>query len=363
MALQFIDGFDYYTNLYYNWHYNTDGRYIAIASGIGRSLNSYGPVGSLAVGGSTTNLWLQRYITTANTTIIGFAIKFTYLTYATSFQILQLGNSGVGTGFTNKLALGWNIITNGLDVYDPSAPSATRWAMLAPLSSITTNNWYYIEWKNTSGVVDIYVNEKPYWSLISNTKTFYTGSINAIGFGTDISLLNNNYYIDDLYIMDDVRSGIPPVNYGPIGNSKITTILPASNGSLHAWTPFSGTNYNQINSVPDDGGTTYVSATTVGTSDNYNYTQVTSIPACVYGIKINTIGRKSPGIVRQIKPTMLDGAVSSAITTANITLPESYGNQSAIFQARPSDGKTFVGLGPLALATINAAKYGFILTT
>ena len=351
MALQFIDGFDYYTNLYYNWNYSNGGASIAITTTDYYTINPVGPIGSLAIGGSTANIWLQRYITTATTTIIGFAIKFKNLSYQ-SFQILQLGNSGIGPGFTNVLALGWNNTTAGLDIYDPIATPTPSWTGFAPLFPITINKWYYIEWHNANGTQLLYMNEKLYWAT---TKTFSPGSINAVGFGTSISLANSNYYIDDLYIMD----GTTNINNGPIGNSKVTTILPASNSNIHAWTPLSGINYAQINSVPDNSAT-YVYTSTTGTNDIYNYPSLTSIPAYIYGVKVNTIGRKSIGTLRQIKSTMLENAVTSGIAT---TLSESYGNSSVIFQARPSTGQTFVSMGPQALAIINATQYGFTLTT
>jgi hypothetical protein len=78
---------------------------------------------------------------------------------------------------------------------------------------------------------------------------------------------------DDVYMLDTTTAP----NNTFLGALKFYAIAPTANASV-AFTPLTGTNWSEVNEVPPDGDTSYVSSGNVGDQDQYVY-PLTGVPA------------------------------------------------------------------------------------
>lgn len=75
-----------------------------------------------------------------------------------------------------------------------------------------------------------------------------------------------NCFHDDFYILD--CSTAPNTTF--LGALKLYALPPTANASV-AWTPLAGSNWSEVNEVPPDGDTSYVSSPNIGDVDQYVY--------------------------------------------------------------------------------------------
>src|SRR5262249_10906170 len=129
------------------------------------------------------------------------------------------------------------------------------------------NFWYYLEIGATvatsGGTATVRVDGKTVISFTGNTKTAGTlHSTDAVSWGFWSPSLTT-YSADDLYVCD--ATGTTNNNF--LGDVRIQSLLPNGAGASTQFTPTgSGTNYLNVNDVPDV-ATTYNSSSTVGDRD------------------------------------------------------------------------------------------------
>lgn len=74
-------------------------------------------------------------------------------------------------------------------------------------------------------------------------------------------------YHDDVYVLDCTVAQ----NNTYLGACRIYAAVPFENSAPLDWTPLAGTNFSEVDEIPPDGDTSYVSSGTVGQIDQYHY--------------------------------------------------------------------------------------------
>lgn len=206
-------------------------------------------------------------------------------------------------------------------------------------NKLLMDNWYYIELKSTfasSGAFEVHVtlgNEESVWIAgTGNTNNNSTGIANKV---IVQSLCNS--IVDDYYILD----GLGPYNNNFLGDSRILSLLPASDGTYHQWTPSSGsTHYSLIDEVPPS-TLDYVMATS-GSSlvDTYFLTTQDStlreahfIQQCLYASSDSSSGSLAPTYY-SLGSLYYNPAITLAITPAYYY---------SIWERRPNTGTAWTG--------------------
>jgi hypothetical protein len=81
---------------------------------------------------------------------------------------------------------------------------------------------------------------------------------------------------DDVFVLDCT---VAPNNSFPGGFPRIYAAAPFADGAPIQWTPLGGgTHFSEVDEIPPDGDTSYVSSATVGQRDQYQY-NATGVPA------------------------------------------------------------------------------------
>lgn len=163
---------------------------------------------------------------------------------------------------------------------------------------------------------------------------------------------------DDLYILDDVDSGVTGApNDDYLGDVRVVARFPSGNGAssdLLGSDADSTDNYLLVDEVAPDGDTTYVESSTIGDKDTYAYTNLTQTTGSVYGVQINAYARKTDAGTREIVTVARDaGATEEDGPTKS--LGSAYEYHSDIREANP-DGNQWT------ISDVNGSEYGVKVT-
>ena len=340
MTLQLIEGFD---------HYNSSslaGRKSWVtgspwASGGGRlgggCLNAN--IGSNSPGPATIGNKLLP--STYTTLIAGFA--FNWINESTDSRIFIFQNSG---SIIASLILRWSdkilLVQNG---------SGTTIA--TGVTPLIQNVWYYIEVKlvinGASGTCEVRLNGVT-GEIASTTGNFGSTACNQINMqigSTTVpgSILQHLY--DDMYVLD--TSGASPRNTW-LGDVRVETSYPTSDGAHTAWIPNSGTtHFNRVNQNPPDDDTTYVSSSNPGDIDTYGMSS-TTLSGTIFGVQTNLYARKDNANARQIAPVIRQ-AGTDYVGTTSAGLSTSYIYYSQIYNQDPTGSDW-------TIASVNADEFG-----
>lgn len=334
MSLEFMDGFDHYQTFSQKWDNNASG-------------NNSNQTPARFGGGSAsfftgTIALSQGQLSAVSTRIIGFA--------------LYINNSGIAAGgIVNFLLAG----TTQCDLRYTSTGQlqVTRNGTVLGTSTfqMLTFVWYYIEISVTingsTGAFDVHVNGT---SVLSASGV---NTANAGGTTTDSLKIGcttgqgQNLNFDDLYILN--TSGA--ANNTFLGDSRIVTQVPNSDGTHTAWTPSSGTNrYSRVNEIPPDGDSSYIFDSTPGDENTFGFPATTiSGTGVVAAVQVNMCARKDDVTTRSIEDLCHSGG--SDFAGANIyALITTYLIYRQIRETDPATGLAWT------LAGVNAAQFGVI---
>jgi hypothetical protein len=127
--------------------------------------------------------------------------------------------------------------------------------------------------------------------IIENVDTMMTFSnfADAVEIGGNSDPYYNRSYFDDFFIIDNTGSS---PNDWP-GDVRCIPLTPISNGSTVGFTPQTGSNYQMINELQQDGDTTFNYSGTPGTLDLFNTQQLTVTPENIYALTVKVVARKS----------------------------------------------------------------------
>ena len=214
------------------------------------------------------------------------------------------------------------------------------------------NVWFYMEihlkvGTGGSGSLEVKINGVP---IITATGVNTQATANATFGGLRLWQEQNSYatgkfYVDDVYMCDTAGS----VNNGYLGNCRVITQFPASNGGTIQFTPHgASSNWQAANNLLMD-DTSYNSAGTAGYEDLYGV-------AALLGSN-NIKGVQIRGVYRQDDSTQVyaKNLVSSSGTLfqgANVGLSQSYAAQYDILETDPHTSAGWTA------AAVNAMQIG-----
>jgi hypothetical protein len=275
--LEFIDGFDHYTNAaMVTRKWDTTSVLVAVGTA-GRFAG-----GAANMGSSSQHLDLTALASVATRTI-GFAFQLTGAsTGNTLVQFLDSGTEQLSVRTTTGLAL---LISRNGTTLATSTPT------------LSTGIWYYLEFKATihptAGAYELRITAggaMTAWlsGSSANTRNTANSTMNGVKLPG-----NQNWLVDDLYILNSSGS----VNNDFLGESRILTSLPnaddtAATGTNLLWTPDSGTpHFSRVNEATPNDDTSYVSSATAGQIDTYKFATVSPTGA-VAGLQTVLTARK-----------------------------------------------------------------------
>jgi hypothetical protein len=266
MAIIFIDSFQHYNALATKWssglgNFNTNPAFI-------RTPNALRTQSLLAIGGSFNNL--PR---------INFTLRFNMTVGVAYYQSNNIGNQIMF--FYNQATAGQlgqiNVLANG------AIQLTSSQGILATSASglIGIGQFYYIEQQSVfqvAGSCSVRVNGQTVLTFNGDMTAAGGSHPGADGFLLPGSAINNCYY-NDLYLLDSSGS----TNNTFLGAVLIYALPTKANETPLNFTPLANTNWQEVNAFPPQGDTAYVSSSTVGAIDQYEY-DISGIPG-VYQIK------------------------------------------------------------------------------
>lgn len=280
----------------------------------------------------------------SNTTVRTKTLPSNYSTIFMGFAF-RLGALSAGTDFAYLRASTTNELRISVDASNHiSIRNSGGTVVASGTTTISANTWYYLEVKcviaGASGSVTVQLNGVS--EITITTGNFGSSNIDNIGF----SGASANYDFDDIYVID--TTGSAPRNTF-LGDVRIATLMPTSDGAHTDWTPSSGSaHFSLVNETTPDDDTTYVSDATVGHIDTYGFADVDA-GATVYGVQVNLYARKDDAATRQIAPVIRQSGSDNVGTT--VTLTSSYVAYQQIYNQDPTSADW-------TAANVNADEFG-----
>ncbi len=298
MTLLFMDGFDT-KDVAAKWALLADGTGVTSFTSSTRFGTGYAFSPDLSSGNAHTYGYVQNF-TAASHVFVGAAIKAVLLSgqiYGPAFHVLA-GDGG--TTFHLFLVAS---STGALQVWRGDGHTSTNdgsyhWipngTMLATTGPGVINaNWHYVELGATlnasTGTAVVKVDGTQVISFTGNTKNGGTNStIDMLGYfflnnlnGFSNQAPSGGPIVDDLYICDSAGG----VNNTFLGDVRVQTLLPGGAGSSTQFTPTgSGTNYLNVNEVPDNPAT-YNGSATSGQRDTYAMDNLVSGTGTIFAVQ------------------------------------------------------------------------------
>ena len=213
----------------------------------------------------------------------------------------------------------------------------------------------HIVFHGTTGSVTAWINGVQVLTFTGSTIS--TANARATGFRFGVRKFSgwlgggdsSAFWLDDLAINDTTGS----LNNGRIGQGGIFPLFPTADTADKDWARSAGSdNFSLVNSAPPDDDTTYVTATSVGDRDLYefgNLTNVNSIDAvAVSGRLRTTVGAGAP----------VGFAMRSGATTGDVASHQVSGQWTTFTDVVEADPNTAAAW---TLAAVNSLQAGFTI--
>lgn len=338
MTLLFVDGFDHYVTADFTrkWRSSTGTNVTIVTSG-GRRNGGYVSLENTGY----SNAFVA--VTNLATIICGFGFRPT----ATSGSILKFYDAT-----TAQCTLRWNL--DGSLAFYRGDGSTLLGSSAAGL--ITTNSWAHVEVKvsihNTTGTVEVRVNGSA--SPVINLSSQNTRS-SANNYATSVSITATSglvaTHFDDFYVCDTNGS----TNNNFLGDCRVDTLYPTSDGNYTAFTPSTGSDHFALVDETAPNGSDYNDGVAVNDRDSYGFGNLSALTSqTVYGVQVNAAalkddaGSKSVATFARSVSTNTDGA-STPLSTALLYV-------SQIFEQDPDAAAAWTE------STVNAAEFGVKVT-
>jgi len=307
--------------------------YVTVVSGTNRDGRA------IAIGPGAT---ISKTLTQQNAWVIGYAVYM---------QNRDMGSVVAYEGRNN----GTRIIELNLNFDSTlSLYAGTNFSQIIGTSGIKlqVNTWYYIEIKytlTTNGANKVVVTA----SLTVNGNQEISGT--AVSDVTYTDLINQQATVNrhefsygpffkDLYIL----SGDVPL----WGDVHLGKIMP--NGDVVTnWSSTGSPHYAQVNEIPPDDDTTYISSNTPAQLENFDWEDISPFSGTIKGIQYSILARKDGEGTRSIKHTI--GAAQITPFDA-VFVSDDYIWFHVPMETDPTDGAWTV-------ASLNAQKFGVKLNS
>ena len=274
---------------------------------------------------------LQRYYGTppTGTVIMGCAVAPSAITTVLTIVTQGMARLKVSTG--GNLAL----FRSDTDAQVTITPTAVWTA---------SNVWRYVELKYviSTGACEVRLDGTVVLSGTVPTAASVVSIIFPHTFSTTV-----NINIDDVYVLDTTGT----TNNTYLGDVRVQTLLPASDGSNSGLTPDTGTtHYSRVNEATPD-TTSYVSSASVGVKDSYRYQQLAANTSSVFGVAVSSYASKDAPVVAGLATLVRMGS-TDYVNAQPQALSASWAVGTDLYQARPSDS------APWTPTDVNAAEFG-----
>lgn len=339
--LLFMDGFDHYATA------DLPKKWTAVAFSVATPSVSAGTGrrgGASLLNGLNE---IQKSFAPAGTLIFGSAILIPAFSINTFFVCFF---DGVITAPQVSVV----IDTSGrILVYRGSTSTGTLLATSTPV--VPSNGYVYIECKvvfSNTGSYEIRVNGVNVLSGAADTTNTANNTASGVGWGYAFSSINyNTHHKDDIYICDATGS----TNNDFLGDCRIDTLLPTTDGNYSQWTPNTGVvHFNRVNeSAPDL--TTYNAGLTVGNRDSYGMADLAALSSqIIYGVQVNAAALKDDAGSKSIATMVRSGGVDGDGATASLGTSQIYVSQ--VFETNPNGSVAWTE------ASVNAMEAGVKVT-
>ena len=274
--LEFMDGFDHYSQ-----NATVGTKWDITSSGFNQVAGRFGGYAA-DVGQNST---LTKTLVSSTYRVVGFAYR---LQVSAPNGLCGFSNSG-----TNQIYLRTN------STYQIVVVNGSGTVLFTCSFSLTRNTWCYIQFKvgnfsTTTGSFELRVTiggATTSWTngLISNVNTDPSG----IGSSNQVWIAQGkpgdlDAYFDDLYVLNSMGT----LNVDFLGECRVLTSLPNSNGATNTWTRSGGSsNFSMVNENPPDGDTTCNLSSTPAQIDLYAYPAIAPTGS-IAGLQVNLCERK-----------------------------------------------------------------------
>ena len=227
------------------------------------------------------------------------------------------------------------------------------------IQGIRSNVWAYLEIKwlisETVGYLELLMNGVVIARYDGNTEPSswihpYTNIWNTMTL-LNFAAAGANIWMCDLYLADLQGSGDDIRDY--LGDITIDYIVPDGVGYINQWTPLSGANWENVEEVPPDEDTTYVSTVDVGHRDSYS---MQNVPAGTVPLGFQTLlyARKETEGGASLQPTFRQTGITYDSNTQGISTPDEYRYMIQPYDTNPATGVA------ITETEINAAEFGVL---
>lgn len=336
MALLFMDGFDHYATA----DIAKKGWTISNAPTIGAAIGRRGGGGlSLATTGTITKTLPSTY----TTLIVGTA-------YANNGNGADRPIISLMDTATTHIAVQRNTTTNFLSILRGATVLATGTTAMA------FGAFNYIELSatisDTVGAYTLKINGVIELTASGiDTRNGGNASVNGVQLSTTSNTGTNSIY-DDFYICD--TSGAAP-NNDFLGDCRIDTIYPTSDGNYSDYTPSTGTSHFALVDETAPNTTDYNSGGTVGHRDSYGMGDLAALSSqTVYAVQVNAAALKDDAGARSIATMVRSSTTNSDGSGVAISTSQQYVSQ--IFPLNPNGSVAWTE------TTVNAMEAGTTVT-
>lgn len=338
MTLLFMDGFDHYASADITKKYSVSSS-ATISSNTGRRS------GGCYVGGKY-HYTTKSLPSSSASVVFGMAVKLVSDASTTGLvSILE--------GTTVHLTLGFVGTTGGKIRITRGDSGGTLLA--TSTATLSIGFWYYVELKatihDTTGSYELRINggADVSGSSVDTRNGGASGVIDTIQLGSYATIGTPASY-DDFYICN--QSGATNNNF--LGDCRIDTLYPTSDGNYSAFTPSTGTTHYTLVDESTPNTTDYNSGVNSGDRDSYGYQDLSSITnQTIYAVQINAAalksdaGARSLGTMSRLSGTDKDGT-GAALGTSQMYISE-------IQETDPSSAAW-------TQSNVNAAEFGVKVT-
>ncbi len=190
--------------------------------------------------------------------------------------------------------------------------------------------WNHIALRVTPTNVSVWLNETLVYALTGTFGAMTSATLWGGGAGDAGCLFS------DLILM----ASNDTANTDPLGDRAVTYLAPNGAGFYSGWTPSAGANYTDVDEANEDGDTTYVASSVVGTRDSYTLADLPATAASVDAVMPVVWARKTDAGTRSVAPSLRIGGVdydqaATNLSTSYVPLPP------AVLNVSPATGVAF----------------------
>jgi hypothetical protein len=231
-------------------------------------------------------------------------------------------------GATFQIGLQFN--TNGsIDVYRYTSLTAGTLLGTSDPAILGNNVWHWMDVEvvisDTVGRVSIWIDNIKAYELTNVDTNNSGGVVDRVRFPAAGGNFSSIRDFDDMFVVDTATR---------IGERRIEYIVPDSDVST-AWARNTGSsNFSAIDEIGGNGDTDYIIGTTVGQTDTYSFTNLTSTPDVVEAIRLVSYAVKTDAAAKPIA-LQVKGSLGTDSDGPNYQLLTSYSPQSRLVQKDP----------------------------